>query len=31
MDEEKDHKPDITRHGTVIKSGYDVLKKLSRE
>jgi hypothetical protein len=31
MGEEKDHKPDIIRHGTVIKSGYDALEKLVRK
>jgi hypothetical protein len=31
MGEEKDHEPDITMHGTVIKSGYDGLENLVRE
>jgi hypothetical protein len=30
MGEEKDHKPEITMHGTAIKSGFDAMGKLLR-
>jgi len=31
MGEEKDHKTEITMHGTAIKSGFDAMDKLVRE
>jgi len=31
MGEEKDHKPDITMHGTTIKRGIDAMDKFVRK